>query len=95
MKDYARAAIRCARKSSGFRPMRSRCSGDVMINIFDPDALIVGAGGLEANDEFQRWFIDEIRAALPTQREEENHVPIHVMPNGGTAGALAARQSKR
>ena len=61
-----------------------------MINIFDPDALIVGGGALEAKDEFQRWFIDEIRAALPTQREEQNDVAIHVMPNGDTAGARGA-----
>ena len=63
---------------------------DVMINIFDPHALLVGGGALEANDEFQHWFIHEIRAALPTQREEQNDVPIHVMPNGDTAGARGA-----
>jgi predicted NBD/HSP70 family sugar kinase len=63
---------------------------DVMINIFDPDALIVGGGALEAKDEFQRWFIDEIRAALPTQREEQDDVAIHAMPNGDTAGARGA-----
>jgi glucokinase len=45
---------------------------DVMLNIFDPNALIVGGEALEANDDFQRWFIDEIRAALPTQREDPN-----------------------
>ena len=63
---------------------------DVMINIFDPDALIVGGGALEAKDEFQRWFIDEIRAAMPIQREEQNDIPIHIMPNGDTAGARGA-----
>jgi glucokinase len=63
---------------------------DVMINIFDPDALIVGGGALEANEEFQRWFIDEIRAGIPTQREEQDNIPIHVMPNGDTAGARGA-----
>jgi glucokinase len=63
---------------------------DVMINIFDPDVLIVGGGALEAKDEFQCWFIDEIRAGLPTQREEQNDVAIHVMPNGDTAGARGA-----
>ena len=34
-----------------------------MINTFDPDALIVGGGALETAKEFQRWFLDEIRAA--------------------------------
>jgi glucokinase len=63
---------------------------DVMINTFDPDALIVGGGALEANEEFQRWFIDEIRAGMQTQREEQDSIPIHVMPNGDTAGARGA-----
>src|SRR5260370_36139748 len=30
---------------------------DEMINIFDPDALIVGGGAIETAEEFQRWFI--------------------------------------
>lgn len=63
---------------------------DVMINIFDPDALIVGGGALEAKEEFQGWFIDEIRAALPTQRKEQDDLAIYVMPNGDTAGARGA-----
>lgn len=63
---------------------------DEMINTFDPDALIVGGGVLETSQEFQRWFIAEIRAGMPTQREEQAHIPIHVMPNGDTAGARGA-----
>jgi glucokinase len=63
---------------------------DEMINTFDPDALIVGGGALETTVEFQRWFIDEIRAAMPHQREEQVGIPIHVMPNGDTAGARGA-----
>ena len=63
---------------------------DEMINTFDPDALIVGGGALETTVEFQRWFIDEIRAAMPHQREEQVAIPIHVMPNGDTAGARGA-----
>jgi predicted NBD/HSP70 family sugar kinase len=63
---------------------------DEMINTFDPDALIVGGGALEASQEFQRWFMDEIRAAMPVQREEQAHIPIYVMPNGDTAGARGA-----
>ncbi len=63
---------------------------DEMINTFDPDALIVGGGAVETNEEFQRWFINEIRAGMPTQREEQADIPLHVMPNGDTAGARGA-----
>ena len=63
---------------------------DEMINTFDPDALIVGGGALEAGPAFQKWFIDEIRAAMPDQREEQAHIPIYVIPNGDTAGARGA-----
>jgi glucokinase len=63
---------------------------DEMINTFDPDALIVGGGVLETSPEFQRWFLAEIRVGMPTQREEQVDIPIHVMPNGDTAGARGA-----
>jgi len=63
---------------------------DEMINTFDPDALIVGGGALEASQEFQRWFIEQIRAGMPTQREEQADIPILVMPHGDTAGARGA-----
>ena len=63
---------------------------DEMINTFDPDALIVGGGVLETSQQFQRWFLSEIRAGMPTQREEQADIPIHVMPNGDTAGARGA-----
>jgi glucokinase len=63
---------------------------DEMVNTFDPDAFIVGGGALETSKEFQRWFIEEIRAAMPGQREEQASIPIHVMPNGDTAGARGA-----
>ncbi|MGB7435903.1 MAG: ROK family protein [Candidatus Acidiferrum sp.] len=63
---------------------------DEMINTFDPDALIVGGGAIEASPEFQRWFIEEIRAGMPTQREEQAGIPIYVIPNGDTAGARGA-----
>ena len=63
---------------------------DEMINTFDPDALIVGGGALEASKEFQQWFLDEIRVAMPRQREEQASIPIYVMPNGDTAGARGA-----
>jgi glucokinase len=63
---------------------------DEMVNTFDPDALIVGGGALETTLEFQRWFIDEIRAGIPPQRAEQAEIPIYVMPNGDTAGARGA-----
>ena len=60
---------------------------DEMVNTFDPDAFIVGGGALETSEEFQRWFIQEIRAGMPPQREEQAGIPIYIMPNGDTAGA--------
>ena len=63
---------------------------DEMVNTFDPDAFIVGGGALETGKQFQDWFIAEIRAAMPAQREEQAGIPIYVMPNGDTAGARGA-----
>jgi len=63
---------------------------DEMINTFDPDALFVGGGAVETSEEFQKWFLDEIRAGMPPQREEQADIPILVMPNGDTAGARGA-----
>jgi hypothetical protein len=58
------------------------------------DAFIVGGGALETSKEFQRWFIEQVRAAMSTQRQEQAAIPIYVMPNGDTAGR-EARLSKR
>jgi predicted NBD/HSP70 family sugar kinase len=63
---------------------------DEMINTFDPDALIVGGGAIEASKEFQSWFISEVRLGMPAQREEQANIPIHVIPDGDTAGARGA-----
>ena len=63
---------------------------DEMINTFDPDALIVGGGAIEADGAFQEWFISEVRAGMPVQREEQSDIPIHIMPNGDCAGARGA-----
>jgi len=63
---------------------------DEMVNTFDPDALIVGGGALEASAEFHKWFMDEIRVGMPNQREEQVGIPIYVIPNGDTAGARGA-----
>ena len=63
---------------------------DEMVNTFDPDALIVGGGAIETGKEFQQWFVDEIRKGMPGQRVEQASIPIHIMPNGDTAGARGA-----
>jgi len=63
---------------------------DEMINVFDPDALIVGGGAVETSEAFRGWFLGEIRAGMPGQREEQAGIPIHVIPNGDTAGARGA-----
>jgi glucokinase len=63
---------------------------DEMVNTFDPDALIVGGGAIETSNDFRNWFIDEIRAGMPGQRTEQADIPIHIMPDGDTAGARGA-----
>lgn len=63
---------------------------DEMINTFDPDALIIGGGAIETGREFQDWFVSEVRASMPVQREEQADIPIYIMPNGDTAGARGA-----
>ncbi len=63
---------------------------DQMINTFDPDALIVGGGAVETGEDFQKWFLEQIRAGMPVQRDEQKDIPIYVMPNGDTAGARGA-----
>jgi glucokinase len=68
---------------------------DQMVNTFDPDALVVGGGAIEASAEFQAWFVGEIRAGMPVQREEQADIPIHIMPNGDCASARGAALSAR
>lgn len=63
---------------------------DEMINTFDPDALIVGGGAIETSQEFQHWFLAEIRRGMPAQRLEQESIPIRIMPNGDTAGSRGA-----
>ena len=61
-----------------------------MINVFDPDALIIGGGALETTEAFQQWFLSEVRAGMPVQRQQQADIPMHIMPNGDTAGARGA-----
>lgn len=63
---------------------------DEMVNTFDPDALIVGGGAIEADVAFQDWFLEEIRAGMPPQREEQADIPVRIMPDGDCAGARGA-----
>jgi glucokinase len=63
---------------------------DETVNVFDPHALIVGGGAIETGKAFQEWFISQIRAGMPGQRAEQANIPIHIMPNGDTAGARGA-----
>jgi len=63
---------------------------DQMINTFDPDALVVGGGAIEASPAFQAWFVEEIRGGMPPQRQEQAGIPIHIMPNGDCASARGA-----
>ncbi len=50
---------------------------DEMINTFDPDALIVGGGALEASEAFQRWFIEQIREGMPVAARRASRHPDH------------------
>ena len=63
---------------------------DQMVNLFDPDGILVGGGALEASPPFRDWFIGAVRAGLPRQREEQAAMRIELMPNGDTAGARGA-----
>lgn len=63
---------------------------DEMVNTFDPDVLLIGGGAIEAGAEFQQWFVEQVRAGMPVQREEQADIPIQIMPNGDTAGSRGA-----
>jgi glucokinase len=62
---------------------------DQMVNLFDPDGFLIGGGAVEASQTFREWFIAEIRAGLPVQREEQV-TRLELMPNGDSAGARGA-----
>jgi glucokinase len=62
---------------------------DQMVNLFDPDGFLIGGGALEASQTFRNWFLAEVRAGMPAQREEQV-LRIELMPDGDTAGARGA-----
>ena len=85
------ASIDTAQAAKRVRGLAER--GDPMCrDIFraQAHALIVGGGDIETGLAFQAWFVDEIRAGMPAQREEQADIPIHIMPNGDTAGSRGA-----
>ena len=61
---------------------------DEMVNTFDPDALVVGGGAMETREEFQPGSSRNSRGMPRSGRTVD--IPIHVMPNGDTAGARGA-----
>ena len=63
---------------------------DEMINTFDPDALIVGGGAVETARNSSAGSSTRFAPACQSQREEQADIPLHVMPNGDTAGARGA-----
>jgi predicted NBD/HSP70 family sugar kinase len=63
---------------------------DEMINTFDPDALIVGGGAIETSADFQRWFVDEIRAGMPSSAKSRSTFQSTSCPMGDTPGARGA-----
>jgi len=62
---------------------------DQMVNVFDPDAFLIGGGALEASRRFRDWFVGEVRAGMPGQRAEQV-TRLELMPDGDTAGARGA-----
>lgn len=62
---------------------------DQMINVFDPDAIFIGGGVIEASDELRRWYLDRIRESIPF-RHEQTDLAIEIVPDGDKAGARGA-----
>ncbi len=59
---------------------------DQMINVFDPNAVFIGGGVIEANESFRNWYLNQIRAAIKF-RAEQSDLMIEIMPDGDCAGA--------
>lgn len=97
--ESATAAVRVRNLADGGDPMaleifrvQARALGlfvDQMVNVFDPDGFLIGGGALEASRAFRDWFVAEVRAGMPGQREEQV-TRIELMPDGDTAGARGA-----
>jgi len=62
---------------------------DQMINVFDPDAIFIGGGVIEASDELREWYLARIRESIPF-RDEQSDLVIEIVPDGDKAGARGA-----
>jgi predicted NBD/HSP70 family sugar kinase len=59
---------------------------DQMINVFDPDAVFIGGGVIEASEELRNWYLASIREAI-VFRKEQADLKISIVPDGDRAGA--------
>ena len=97
--DLATAAVRVRGLADGGDAMareifrvQARALGlfvDQMVNLLDPDGFLIGGGALEASRAFRDWFVGEVKAGMPAQRQEQV-TRIELMPDGDTAGARGA-----
>jgi predicted NBD/HSP70 family sugar kinase len=62
---------------------------DQMINVFDPDAIFIGGGVIEASDDLREWYLAGIRESIPF-RQEQTDLAIEIVPDGDKAGARGA-----
>jgi predicted NBD/HSP70 family sugar kinase len=62
---------------------------DQMINVFDPDAIFIGGGVIEASQELREWYLSQIRDSIPF-RDEQTDLAIEIVPDGDKAGARGA-----
>ena len=62
---------------------------DQMINVFDPDAIFIGGGVIEASEELREWYLAMIRQSIPF-RDEQTDLAIEIVPDGDKAGARGA-----
>jgi glucokinase len=58
---------------------------DQMINVFDPDAVFIGGGVIEASEELRDWYLAGIREAIPF-RAEQSDLLLAIVPDGDRAG---------
>jgi len=62
---------------------------DQMVNVFDPDAIFIGGGVIEATEDFRDWYLSNIRNSVPLRLEQAD-LEITTAPDGDKAGARGA-----
>ncbi len=62
---------------------------DQMINVFDPEAIFIGGGVIEASEDLKNWYLAMIRESIPF-RDEQRDLEIAIVPDGDKAGARGA-----